>query len=123
MRGNAWCFPCLVPYGVYPVPLGQFTSVTYPRRKGGKRLDKKRRRRRALRFEIQDVVDSVVNSRKLWFLKNSCGYLRDRLLPTGYEKSPECPVNIDSAPSISSFQLSYRSLQLLAYLNDLEFSK
>ena len=33
------------------------------------------------------------------------------------------PVKIDSAPSISSFQLSYRSLQLLTHLNDREFSK
>ena len=28
----------LVLYGVFPVPLGQFTSVTYPSRTGGKRL-------------------------------------------------------------------------------------
>ena len=33
------------------------------------------------------------------------------------------PVKIDSAPLMSSFQLSYRSLQLLAHLNDREFSK
>ena len=33
------------------------------------------------------------------------------------------PVKIDSAPSISSFQLSYWSLQLLTHLNDREFSK
>ena len=33
------------------------------------------------------------------------------------------PVKIDSASSMSSFQLSYRSLQLLPYLNDCEFSK
>ena len=31
------------------------------------------------------------------------------------------PVKIDSAPLM--FQLSYRSLQLLAHLNDREFSK
>ena len=55
-------------YGVFPVPLGQFTSVTYPRRTGGKRLGKNRMSVRALLFEIQDVVH-VVNSRKLWFSK------------------------------------------------------
>ena len=33
------------------------------------------------------------------------------------------PVKIDSAPLMSSFQLSYRSLQLLAHLNDRDFSK
>ena len=48
-------------YGVSPVPLGQFTSVTYPRRTGGKRLDKNRMPIRAFLFEIQDVVH-VVNS-------------------------------------------------------------
>jgi len=30
--------------GVFPVPLGQFTSVTYLRRTGGKHLDKNRMR-------------------------------------------------------------------------------
>ena len=53
---------CLVPVRRFPVPLGQFTSVTYPRRTGGKRLDKNRMRMRALLFKIQDVVD-VVNGR------------------------------------------------------------
>ena len=33
------------------------------------------------------------------------------------------PVKIDSASSMPSFQLSYRSLQLLNHLKDCEFSK
>ena len=66
----------LSPYGVSPVSLRQFTSVTYPRRTGGKRLDKNRMRMRALLFEIQDVVH-VVNS---WIFFNPCGYLRDLVL-------------------------------------------
>ena len=33
------------------------------------------------------------------------------------------PVKTDSAPSISSFQLSYRSLQLLTHLDDRKFPK
>ena len=76
--------PALSLYDVSPVPLGQFTSVTYPRRTGGKRLDKNRMPIRA--FEIQDVVH-VVNS---WIFFNPCGYLRDLLLPTGFKKSSEC---------------------------------
>ena len=75
----------------------------------------------AFLFEIQEVVDSVVNSRKLWFFKNPCGYLRYRLLPTGY-KSHQNAVH-GPAPFFSSFQQGYRSLQLLAHLNDREFSK
>ena len=31
-------FPSHGLYGVFPVPLGQFTLVPYPRRTGGKRL-------------------------------------------------------------------------------------
>ena len=56
----------------------------------------------------------VVNSRKLWFFK-TCGCLRDRLLPTGFESHQNVihsPMKIYTAPSISSFQLSYRSLPL-----------
>ena len=70
-------------YGVFQVPLGQFTSVTYPT--VGKRLNKNRMRMRALLYEIQDVVD-VVNNRK----KNLCGYLRDQILQTDLKKSSEC---------------------------------
>ena len=34
---------------------------------------------------------NVVSSRKFcFFFKIPCGYLRDRLLPTGFEKSSEC---------------------------------
>ena len=51
LRRLAWSLD-----GVFPVPLGQFTSVTYPRRTGRKRLDKNRMRVRALLFEIQDFV-------------------------------------------------------------------
>ena len=40
-------------YGVFPVPIGQFISVTYRRRTGRKRLDKNRMRMRALLFEIK----------------------------------------------------------------------
>ena len=46
---------------------------------------------------------------------NPCGYLRDRLLPTGFESHQNVihsPMKIYTAPSISSFQLSYRSLPL-----------
>ena len=84
------CVLAQSPHGVFPVILGQFTSVTYLRLTGGKRQDKNRMRMRAFFFVIQEVVDSVVNSRKLWFFKNPCGHLRYRLLPTGYEKASEC---------------------------------
>ena len=113
-------------YGVFPVPLGQFTSVTYLRRTGGKRRDKNRMRMRTLLFEIQDVVDSVVNGRKLWFFKNPCGYCAiDFCRPAmkSHQNAVHSPDGIDSAPLISSCQLSCRSLPLLAYLNDREFSK
>ena len=46
--------------------LGQFTSVTYPKRTGGKRVDKNRMRTPPFLSEFQDVV----NSRKLWLFKN-----------------------------------------------------
>ena len=40
-------------YGFFTVSSGQSISVTYPRRTGGKRLDKNRMHMRALLFEIQ----------------------------------------------------------------------
>ena len=60
---------------------------------------------RALLFEIQDVVHDVTAG-NYGFLKDPCGCLRDRLLPTGFESHQNVihsPVKIDSAPSISSF--------------------
>ena len=47
----AWSLPspCTA---FFPFTLGQFTSVTYPRRTGGKRLDKNRMRMSSLLFEI-----------------------------------------------------------------------
>ena len=43
------------PYGIFPGLLGQFTSVTYLGRTGGKRLDKNRMHMRALLFEIDGL--------------------------------------------------------------------
>ena len=78
-------------------------------------------RMRALLFEIQDNVDSVVNSKKLCV--DICGI--DFCCPAmkSHQNVVHSPVMIDSAPLMSSFQLSYRSLQLLAHLKDREFSK
>ena len=76
---------------------------------------------RAFLFEIQEVVDSVVNSTKLWFLKTRvdiCGIDFCQPAMKGHQNAVHSP-----APFISSFQLGYRSLQLSAHLNDREFSK
>ena len=49
------------------------------------------------------------------FLNNPRGYLQDQLLLTGFESHQNIihiPMKIDTAHSISSFQLTYRSLPL-----------
>ena len=99
-RMKHWRVFCLVPVRLFPSPSRSIHSVTYPRRTGGKRLDKNRTR-------IQDV--DVISSRKRCFLFYSCRFLRDWLLPTGFESHQNVihsPVRdkIDSAlyPSISS---------------------
>ena len=51
-------------HGFFPVPLGQFTSVTYPRRTGGKRLHKNRTRMRVL---LMLSIESYVFFLLLWF--------------------------------------------------------
>ena len=99
-RMKHWRVFCLVPVRLFPSSSRSIHSVTYPRRTGGKRLDKNRTR-------IQDV--DVISSRKRCFLFYSCRFLRDWLLPTGFESHQNVihsPVRdkIDSAlyPSISS---------------------
>ena len=52
-----------------------------------------------------------------------CGIDFCRPAMKSHQNAVHSPVKIDSAPLMSSFQLSYRSLQLLAHLNDREFSK
>ena len=91
----------------------QFTSVTCPKRTGGKRLEQNRIRMRALIFEIKNVFD-IVNSRKLWFFKKplwifAASHVADRL----WEVIRMLSIvlwGLISAPLISSFQLKYRSL-------------
>ena len=52
-----------------------------------------------------------------------CGIDFCRPAMKSHQNAVHSRVKIDSAPLMSSFQLSYRSLQLLAHLNDREFSK
>ena len=47
-RWQFWYY--VVPVRRFPSPVGQFVSVTYPRRTGRKRLDKNRMRMRALQM-------------------------------------------------------------------------
>ena len=68
--------------------------MTYVRRTGGKRLDKNRMRMRALLFEIQDNVDSVVNS--VWIFAGSTFAVRMK----SHQNFVRSPVKIDSAPLI-----------------------
>ena len=115
--------PCLVPVRRFPVPLGQFFSVTYPRRTGGKRLDKNRMRMRALPFEIWKKLKDDVNvvsskqagSRRFWLLTTLVDVYRiDFCRPAlkSHQNVIHSPMKLYTAPSISSFQLSYRSLPL-----------
>ena len=100
-------------YGVFPVPVGQFVLVTYPRRTIGKRLDKSRMRMPRCFLKFKDGVN-VVSSRRFCLITIVDICRIDFCLPTlnSHQNVIHSSMKIGTAPSISSFQLSYRSLPL-----------
>ena len=108
------CFLLIRPIVVFHRSLALHAIlVTYPRRTVGERLDKSRMRMPRCFLKFKDGVN-VVSSRRfcLITLVDICRI--DFCLPTlnSHRNVIHSSMKIGAAPSISSFQLSYRSLPL-----------